>query len=234
VGLWGVLAALTLTTGLIDAVSYLGLGHVFVANMTGNVVFMGFALPGAKGFSLAASVIALGAFLVGAVVGGRMGTSWGHKRRWWLTAASATQLSLATVAAVATATGALGPGGDARFWVIALLAAGTGLQNATVRKLAIPDFTTTVLTLTLTGLAADSTPAGGTNPRALRRSVSVAAMLAGAVAGAALMIHAGLTTALGVTAGVLACITTGFAVLTDFDTPRGHAPAKQGRALSSS
>jgi hypothetical protein len=66
-----------------------------------------------------------------------------------------------------------------------------GMQNATARKLAIPDFTTTVLTLTLTGLAADSTPAGGSNPRLVRRVTAVAAMLAGAVAGAALMVNAG-------------------------------------------
>jgi Protein of unknown function (DUF1275) len=32
------LVAMTLVTGLVDAFSYLVLGHVFVANMTGNVV----------------------------------------------------------------------------------------------------------------------------------------------------------------------------------------------------
>jgi uncharacterized membrane protein YoaK (UPF0700 family) len=59
-------------TGLVDAFSYLVLGQVFVANMTGNVVFLGFALAGAKGFSLPASVVALGAFSLGAVWGGRL------------------------------------------------------------------------------------------------------------------------------------------------------------------
>jgi uncharacterized membrane protein YoaK (UPF0700 family) len=210
-GVWGVLVALTLATGLIDAVSYLGLGHVFVANMTGNVVFMGFALAGAKGFSLAASLVALGAFLLGAAVGGRLAVALGQRRRAWLTAAAGIQAGLAVVAAVAVATGALGPTGDARFGVIALLALGTGVQNATVRKLAVTDFTTTVLTLTLTGLAADSSLAGGTNPRATRRAGAVGAMLAGAVIGAVLMIHAGFTTTLLVTAGVLAAIAIGFA-----------------------
>ena len=43
--------AMTLVTGLVDAFSYLVLGHVFVANMTGNLVFLGFAVAGAHGFS---------------------------------------------------------------------------------------------------------------------------------------------------------------------------------------
>ena len=50
------LLALTAVTGLVDAVSILALGRVLVANMTGNMVFVGFALAGAAGFSLAASL----------------------------------------------------------------------------------------------------------------------------------------------------------------------------------
>ncbi len=61
------LMVMTATTGIVDAVSILSLGRVFVANMTGNVVFVGFALAGAKGFSLAASLFALGGFLLGAL-----------------------------------------------------------------------------------------------------------------------------------------------------------------------
>ena len=64
------LLALTVLVGVVDAVSILSLGRVFVANMTGNVVFVGFALAGASGFSLAASLSALGGFLVGAAIGG--------------------------------------------------------------------------------------------------------------------------------------------------------------------
>src|SRR5580704_12648879 len=45
------LATLTVVSGVVDAVSYFGLGHVFTANMTGNVVLIGFALAGAPGFS---------------------------------------------------------------------------------------------------------------------------------------------------------------------------------------
>ena len=62
-----------------------------------------------------------------------------------------------------------------------------GVRNATVRKIALPDLTTTVLTLTLTGLAADSALAGGANPRAWRRGASVLSMFLGAAAGALLL-----------------------------------------------
>jgi uncharacterized membrane protein YoaK (UPF0700 family) len=65
------LLLMTAVTGAVDAVSILRLGHVFVANMTGNVAFVGFALAGSSGFSVSASVVALAAFLGGAAVGGR-------------------------------------------------------------------------------------------------------------------------------------------------------------------
>src|SRR5258706_8166498 len=64
----------TTTTGLIDAISYLGLGHVFTANMTGNVVFLAFAVAGAPGLSLMRSLTALVAFFIGALIGGRVAT----------------------------------------------------------------------------------------------------------------------------------------------------------------
>src|SRR2546428_2760948 len=68
------LLVLTGVTGLVDAVSYLKLGHVFVANMTGNVVFLGFAVADAADFSIPASVLTIAAFLAGALVGGRIGS----------------------------------------------------------------------------------------------------------------------------------------------------------------
>src|ERR1700682_3997308 len=74
------LLVLTMVTGLVDAVSYLKLGHVFVANMTGNVVFLGFAVADAQDFSIPLSLAAIGAFLTGALAGGRLGSSGGHHR----------------------------------------------------------------------------------------------------------------------------------------------------------
>src|SRR6267143_1346780 len=124
------LLALTVVTGIVDAVSYLAFGHVFTANMTGNVVFLGFAMAHVPGLSIARSAAALGAFAIGATM---------------------------------------------------------GIRNATVRKLSERDLTTTVLTLTITGLAADSSLANGGNPGWTRRAASVVLMFAGAGVGAWLL-----------------------------------------------
>src|SRR2546428_10181631 len=83
------LLALGGVTGLVDAVSFLGLGHVFAANMTGNVVLLAFAVAGTPGLSMARSSTSLVAFLVGAAVGGRLGVAMAAagRRRWLLTVA---------------------------------------------------------------------------------------------------------------------------------------------------
>lgn len=185
------LSTLTFVTGLVDAVSFLGLGHVFTANMTGNVVFLAFAAAGAPGLSIPRSLTSLGAFLLGAVVGGRLGVAMSAaRRRWLLTAAVAEAVLL--LAAAAVSVGFDVPTGTpawSLYAVIILTALAMGLRNATVRRLAVPDMTTTVLTLTLTGLAADSSPAGGDNTRAGRRIMSVLLMFAGAAAGALMLPH---------------------------------------------
>ncbi|MFE8950279.1 DUF1275 family protein [Streptomyces sp. NPDC007856] len=92
---------LTVVTGLVDAVSYLALGHVFVANMTGNVVFLGFALVGAANLSALASIVALAAFLLGALTGGRLGTRFATHRANLLKTATAVQTVLVAVTVAA-------------------------------------------------------------------------------------------------------------------------------------
>jgi uncharacterized membrane protein YoaK (UPF0700 family) len=184
------LVSMTLVTGLVDAFSYLVLGHVFVANMTGNVVFLGFALAGVPGFSVTASVVALVAFAAGALLGGRIGT-WhrDHRDRLHSTAAAAQAVFIAIAVILACLSGG-SPAAGYRYALIAVLGISMGIQNASARTLAVPDLTTTVLTLTITGIAADSTLAGGGGSKAGRRLVSIAAMLAGAAAGAVLIRHA--------------------------------------------
>ncbi|MFI9615743.1 YoaK family protein [Streptomyces sp. NPDC052023] len=183
------LTGLTVVTGLVDAISYLGLGHVFTANMTGNVVIIAFAAAGAPGFSLLASLVSLVAFMGGAVLAGRMElmSRQQPRHRWVCRALAVEAVLLLTAAAVAFAVPHA-----ARYPLIVLTALAMGIRNGTIRKLAIPDMTTTVLTLTVTGLASDSALAGGTNPRAARRIIAVLAMLAGALLGAWLVLHHGL------------------------------------------
>jgi uncharacterized membrane protein YoaK (UPF0700 family) len=76
-----------------------------------------------------------------------------------------------------------------RYPLIVALAVAMGIQNATARKLAVPDLTTTVLTLTITGIAADSAIVGGQGSSTGRRVTSVASMLAGALVGAVFVLH---------------------------------------------
>jgi uncharacterized membrane protein YoaK (UPF0700 family) len=183
------LVAMTLVTGLVDAFSYLVLSHVFVANMTGNVVFLAFALAGAPGFSILASLVALGSFVLGSFGGGLLGSRLGQHRGRLLSVAAALQTVLLSAAVVLAAlSGNPEPAGYS-YGLIIVLGIAMGLQNATARKLAVPDLTTTVLTLTIVGIAADSRLAGGSGSRAGRRLIAVAAMFVGALVGSLLILH---------------------------------------------
>jgi uncharacterized membrane protein YoaK (UPF0700 family) len=184
------LVGMTLVTGLVDAFSYLVLGHVFVANMTGNVVFLAFALAGAPGFSILASLVALAAFVLGSFGGGLLGSRLGQHRGHLLSLAAALQALLLMVASVLAALSGNAVSTGVSYGLIIVLGIAMGLQNATARKLAVPDLTTTVLTLTIVGIAADSRLAGGIGSRAGRRLVAVAAMFVGALVGSLLIFHA--------------------------------------------
>ncbi|GAY13923.1 DUF1275 family protein [Mycobacterium sp. shizuoka-1] len=200
------LLILTGGTGLVDAVSYLGLGHVFVANMTGNVVFLGFAANPHSGLSAALALIALAAFLLGALAGGAVGHRLAGSRGWPMSVLLAQALLLGAVAVAGAVFGIAALGRPA---VVAALAFAFGLQNSTARRLAVPDLTTTVLTLTVTGLAADSRIAGGPGAKPVRRFASIASMLAGAAAGALLV-----TVSVPLTIGLVAvCVLTGAVLL---------------------
>jgi uncharacterized membrane protein YoaK (UPF0700 family) len=198
------LLSLTVVTGLVDAVSILSLGRVFVANMTGNVVFVGFAIAGAPGFSLAASLSALTGFLVGAGLGGRLEARLGQHRGRLLLAGVALELGSVMIGLIITAAAETQVSGGAQDVAAGVLALALGSQNAVVRVLAVPDLTTTVLTLTLTGLVADARH--GLNPTTLRRLLAVTTMLGGAIAGAVLVLEIAPVAALGATAGVLLAV----------------------------
>lgn len=208
------LLLLSVTTGLVDAISVLGLGKVFTANMTGNIVFLGFAASGTPGFSVAPYVFAIAAFMVGALIAGRVGKHHAGSplRRWLLTAASieAALLWIAAGVAIGFDVATQSPGSSVNI-IIALTGLAMGFRNATIRQLKVPDLTTTVLTLTITGLAADSGLAGGTNPNWARRIGSVAAIFLGAAIGAYLVTHGGLVAPLILAgtlifAGTIACM----------------------------
>jgi uncharacterized membrane protein YoaK (UPF0700 family) len=217
------LLGLTIVTGLVDAVSILSLGRVFVANMTGNVVFIGFALAGAPGFSLAASLGALAGFLVGAGVGGHVASRLRTHRGRLLLGGSIIEVLCVAAALVIVAVSPDHIHGVRQVAAAAVLGGALGTQNAMVRALAVPDLTTTVLTLTLTGLIADAR--SGLTPTALRRFLAVGTMFAGAVVGAVLVLKVEPTAALGVATGILLCVVICAAILNSKDHPWHQVPA---------
>lgn len=235
------LLLLTFTTGLVDAVSFLGMSRVFTALMTGNVVFTAFAFAGAEGLSASRSLAALGAFLVGAAVGGRLARSMvGRTHRAWLSRSSAVEVGLVLGAA---SIGLAYPFPDrgpeaALYAAIALTAAAMGVRNASMVRLGVPDLKTTVLTLTLTGIAADSALAGGHSPRLGWRAASVAALFLGGLAGALICLSAGIALPLFLMAALVVLATAWYArspaSMTRLEAPRtGVAASASTRSQGS-
>ena len=146
---------------------------------------------------------------MGALGGGALTGRLGQDRGLLLRAGAAAELVL--VAGALALTAAL-PGAAARDGIAALLALAMGIQNAVARRLAVPDLTTTVLTMTLTGIAADVRATDHGLPGSAGGVLAVAAMFAGAVAGALLVLHAGTAPALGLATGLLAVVTAGAAL----------------------
>jgi uncharacterized membrane protein YoaK (UPF0700 family) len=198
---------------MVDAASVLGLGKVFTANMTGNVVFLGFAAAGTPGFKTLPFIAAIVSFMIGALIAGRTGKAHAGmtERRWLVTSAiiETTLLWIAAIVALGFDVATQAPEGRL-FAMIALTGVAMGYRNGTIRQLKVPDLTTTVLTLTLTGLGADSTAAGGTNPNWRRRIGAVVAIFLGAAAGAWLLLQLGIAAPLAIAGalvlfGTLAC-----------------------------
>jgi uncharacterized membrane protein YoaK (UPF0700 family) len=182
------LLLLTVSTGIVDAVSYLALDRVFTGNMTGNVLFIGFGLVGVADIPLLNNAVALLAFVLGAVLCSRVVR--GHRHESRLPTANLVMLVLVAVLSLALALiwWAVGDLSEpALLAVTAVLAIVMGAQAIAVRSAGVADVTTIVVTSTLANLAADSHLAGGRGDRAWRRLGAVAAMGLGAVIGALLV-----------------------------------------------
>ncbi|MFF3753670.1 YoaK family protein [Streptomyces sp. NPDC002018] len=207
----GALLMMTFASGVVDAVSYLRLGHVFVANMTGNVVFLGLSVSEVYHLPVVAPLVALAAFVLGTFLGGRLNKRFGRRPRLWLSGAFGGQAAALTLTAALTGTGVLRAEGRATLLVIALLGGCWGLQNATVGLLAPRDLTTSVLTRTLTALTSQSVFGAGSGARPHRRAGSVLVVFAGAVTGG-LLLRVTLAGAIGLAAVAVAGAAAVFAL----------------------
>lgn len=176
--------ALTFSTGVIDAVGFLGLDRVFVGNMTGNVVILGMGMVGADDLPVAGPALALVGFMAGAAGAGRAlrgkgSGTWAASTSVVLAAVGVIVLVMATAIASVTT---LPYGG--MITATTLLGAAMGMQAATARAIAVKDVTTVVVTSSITGLAADSWFGANIPGNGSRRVAAVVVLLLGAALGA--------------------------------------------------
>jgi len=182
--LW-LMLVLTFTTGINDAVGYLGLDKVFTGNMTGNVVVLAMALVGGSGLPILGPALALVGFMLGAAIGGRTlrrgDRSWHGLTTMIFAAVAVAMLVLGTVLLIVGDA----PSKPVGVTVTTTAACAMGLQASAARLVAVKDVTTVVVTSTITGLAADL--GSGKRDGAVRRASAVVAIIAGAATGAALL-----------------------------------------------
>ena len=185
----GLMLTLTFSTGVVDAVGYLGLDKVFTANMTGNVVILAMGLTGQENLPVVGPLIALGCFVVGAMIAGRIlkgvPKGWSPRDTSVLTVVAA----LLVVALIPTLFVGEHPYAIAvAYPITAALALAMGMQAGTARHLAVTDVTTVVITSTLAALAFDSRFGRHTGQQWFRRLAAVVLLALGALSGAGLLL----------------------------------------------
>jgi uncharacterized membrane protein YoaK (UPF0700 family) len=178
------LLLLTFATGIVDAISVLVLGHVFVANMTGNIIFLGFWFAPHTVVDMTAALIAFVSFVTGAILGGRLSRHLDGDVRRWLTVSLGIEVVILAILSILSGTGVLDYHDNTRLILIAGLAVTFGSQAATARQFGIQELSTTVLTTTIVGIGFDSRTAGGIGHREKLRFSVVLTMCAGALVGA--------------------------------------------------
>jgi uncharacterized membrane protein YoaK (UPF0700 family) len=178
------LLLLTFATGLVDAIGVLVLGHIFVANMTGNIIFLGFWFVPGTGIDLTAAIVAFVGFLTGTVIGGRLARRLGARSRRWLSTSLGIEIVMLIALSILAGTGAVSYHNDTKLFLIAGLAITFGVQNSTARQFGVQELSTTVLTSTVVGIGVDSRLAGGTGEREKLRYSVIFTLCAGAIVGA--------------------------------------------------
>lgn len=207
----GLMLALTFSTGVADAVGYLGLGKVFTGNMTGNIVILGMAVAGAEGLPVLGPAVALLGFMFGAAVAGR---ALRGRSSAWTGLTTCILVAVGCLLGLAAVLLALPPGferSSVHIVAAGILAATMGAQAAAARQLAVKDVTTVVVTSTITGLAADSWLGARVSQPWMRRVLAIALISGGAAVGA-LLLPFGISYGVVLSAGItLACAWLGHA-----------------------
>jgi uncharacterized membrane protein YoaK (UPF0700 family) len=183
----GILTLLTVVAGTVDATTILRIDHVFVANVTGNVIFIGLALVGAREFSFTASFAVLLCFLIGAALSARVFLRHDAHRGRLAHVACVMQLADLTIVTVLIGVWR-SPDAGLRLIVLVVLALGMGAKSALARAINVPGLTTSVVTTTLTGLATDGALGKWRNAGFLVRVIAASSLVLGAILGGALAV----------------------------------------------
>ena len=216
------LMALTVSSGAVDAISYLALGNIFTAFMTGNVVFLGLRMAGASSQSVVSLAVALaffaaGVFLSTLIVKPSKGSGVWPRRA--TVALGVEAVAQACFLAVWVATGGQPPGGVVVV-LLALWALAMGIQTGSVLSLGIPGVFTTAATATLTYLMSDLARRRSSSVEDMRRLAGVlVSLFAGAAVGALLLTYA------RTYAPAFPLVVTVFVVATAATVLRGRAAA---------
>lgn len=178
------LVLLTSVSGVVDAASYLSLGHVFTSNMTGNWVVLAFALGGAQVVDLLRLGLSFAGFVVGALIAGQLTRlRFGGERRGWPTAVAAALMISVVVQVTVLAIWFSDKDSPPATFLVFLLAVSMGSQGGAVRELGVADLPTVVITSTVTGLTGDSFFGNGRSVRWRRRAAAVSAFFVGGLVG---------------------------------------------------
>ncbi len=186
-GLTRTLLALTFVTGIVDAAGFLGLGQVFAAMQTGNVIFLGLGVAGAAGAPIVAPLVALAAFVGGGGLAALLGRRQAARPEPVLVPTLAVEVALLAGAAIVAAAVDVNPGTLSAYATIALLSLAMGLRNTVVRGFGGPNLATTVLNLTMTALTSPAPLSIASGSDLGQRAAAFVAILAGAATGALLL-----------------------------------------------
>ncbi|TWD47066.1 uncharacterized membrane protein YoaK (UPF0700 family) [Arthrobacter sp. AG367] len=221
--LW-LLIGLTFGTGIVDALGYLALNHVFIGNMTGNIVILGMALVGADKLPVLGPLLAMLCFSLGASFAGialrAKPSTWPGTATVILLLAGSLVVSMGALSLVVQDR----PDTSAQLVMSSLSAVAMGMQAYVARKLAVRDVTTVVVTSTLTAFAGELFVRPTKKSLMNRRAAAILAMLLGAAVGAG-MVHLSTGFAL-LCAGLIIVVVS---LLGHFATKSALVPANSSR-----
>src|SRR5262247_200341 len=150
------LLLLSLAAASLDAISYLGLGRVFTAMMTGNTVLLGLALAQGEVLAALRSILALIGFAIGVFVGAIIVERESEPAEWPAAVTTALAFETMVLIIVAASIALFGNTHQRIVYLLIILSAfAMGVQSAAVRRLGVPGIATTYITGTLTSLMID-------------------------------------------------------------------------------